>query len=108
MGGLLNSVRIHDICAANGIGNWAGGMIETGIGQRFKIAISTLPNFKYAADIETSDRFLVEDLVTPDIAHIKGMLDANTDYKVDEVSSTVHRGHHNMQSLADERANRIP
>lgn len=85
VGGLLNSVRIHDICAANGIGNWAGGMIETGIGQRFKIAISTLPNFKYAADIETSDRFLVEDLVTPDIAHIKGMLDANTDYKVDEV-----------------------
>lgn len=85
VGGLLNSVRIHDICMKNGIGNWAGGMIETGIGQRFKIALSTLPNFKYAADIETSDRFLVEDLVTPDIAHVKGMLDADTEYRVDEI-----------------------
>jgi O-succinylbenzoate synthase len=85
VGGIRNSIRIHDICRAAGIGNWAGGMIETGIGQRFKLAISTLPNFVYAADIETSDRFLVEDVVTPDIMHVNGYLDANTDYRVDEV-----------------------
>ena len=85
VGGMLNSKRIHDICRDAGIGNWAGGMIETGIGQLFKLAISTLPNFVYAADIETSDRFLVEDVVTPDIAHVDGYLDANTDCQVDEV-----------------------
>ncbi|MGB4338260.1 MAG: enolase C-terminal domain-like protein, partial [Bacillota bacterium] len=85
VGGMLNSKRIHDICRDAGIGNWAGGMIETGIGQLFKLAISTLPNFVYAADIETSDRFLVEDVVTPDIAHVDGYLDANMDCQVDEV-----------------------
>lgn len=85
VGGILNSIRIHDICHSAGIGNWAGGMIETGIGQRFKLAISTLPNFIYAADIETSDRFLVEDVVTPDIKHVNGYLDADTDYRIDEV-----------------------
>lgn len=85
VGGILNSIRINDVCRTAGIGCWAGGMIETGVGQRFKLAISTLANFVYAADIETSDRFLVEDIVTPDIMHTDGFLDANTDYQVDEV-----------------------
>jgi len=40
-------------------------MIETGIGQRFKITLSTLGSIKYALDIETSDRFLVEDVIEP-------------------------------------------
>lgn len=84
VGGILNSIRIHNVCRSAGIGCWAGGMIETGIGQRFKLAISTLENFVYAADIETSDRFLVEDIVTPSIAHANGFLDADTDYQVDE------------------------
>jgi O-succinylbenzoate synthase len=84
VGGILNSLAVNDVCQSAGIGCWAGGMIETGIGQRFKIAISTLENFIYAADIETSDRFLMEDIVTPNIAHADGFLDAEIDYQVDE------------------------
>lgn len=84
VGGLARSVAIHDLCRAARIANWAGGMIETGIGQRFKIALASLPNFTYAADIETSDRFLTQDLVVPDIVQRQGFLESATVYDVDE------------------------
>ena len=84
VGGLTSSVAIHDYCRDSGITNWAGGMIETGIGQRFKIALASLPNFVHAADIETSDRFLTEDLVIPDIVQHQGYIDSNISYTVDE------------------------
>ena len=84
VGGLLNSVRIHDLCKEAGVGNWIGGMIETGIGQVIKTALGTCDNFVYAADIETSDRFVVEDVITPDLAQTDGYLDANIEYHVDE------------------------
>lgn len=84
VGGLLNSSRIHDLCKGAGVGNWIGGMIETGIGQVIKTALGTCDNFVYAADIETSDRFVVEDVITPDLAQTDGYLDANIEYQVDE------------------------
>ena len=31
VGGILNSIRINDVCRTAGIGCWAGGMIETGV-----------------------------------------------------------------------------
>src|SRR5438552_6394954 len=33
VGGYLEARRIHDVCAANGIPVWAGGMLETGLGR---------------------------------------------------------------------------
>lgn len=84
VGGLLRSMQIHDVCQSAGIPNWAGGMIETGVGQRFKIALSTLENFTYAADIETSDRFLVEDVVEPNIVQRGGYIDTSVGYAIDE------------------------
>ncbi|NLJ61305.1 MAG: o-succinylbenzoate synthase [Firmicutes bacterium] len=84
VGGLLNSIKIHDLCKKAGVGNWIGGMIETGIGQVIKTALGTLDNFVYAADIETSDRFVVEDVITPDLSQTNGYLDANIEYQVDE------------------------
>ncbi len=84
VGGLLSSIRIHDLCRGAGVGNWIGGMIETGIGQIIKTALGTLDNFVYAADIETSDRFVVEDVITPDLSQTDGYLDANIEHQVDE------------------------
>lgn len=62
VGGLTNALAIHDICKTAGIGNWIGGMLESSIGQAFSIALATLDNVKYPADIFPTDRFYHEDL----------------------------------------------
>jgi len=63
VGGLLESKRIHDLCKKNNIGVWCGGMLETGIGRAFNIAISSLPNYIYPADMSPVNFFYKDDLV---------------------------------------------
>ncbi|MFA9288782.1 MAG: o-succinylbenzoate synthase [Weeksellaceae bacterium] len=63
VGGLLESKRIHDLCAQHGLGVWCGGMLETGIGRAFNIAIASLPNYIYPADMSPVDFFYQDDLV---------------------------------------------
>jgi O-succinylbenzoate synthase len=67
VGGYLNSKKIHDLCQANGIANWVGCMLETGIGQMSKIELASLPNFTLPADMAPSNRYYVEDIVEPAI-----------------------------------------
>ena len=63
VGGLLESKKIHDLCQENGIGVWCGGMLETGIGRAFNIAVASLPNFTYPADMSPVNFFYKDDLV---------------------------------------------
>lgn len=63
VGGLLESQRIHDICQASNIGVWCGGMMETGLGKAFNIALSSLPGFLYAADMSPAHFYFVDDIV---------------------------------------------
>ena len=63
VGGLLESLRIHDICQASNIGVWCGGMMETGLGKAFNIALSSLPGFLYAADMSPAHFYFVDDIV---------------------------------------------
>ncbi|MEO0166865.1 MAG: o-succinylbenzoate synthase [candidate division WOR-3 bacterium] len=63
VGGLLESKRIHDLCQKNNIGVWCGGMLETGVGRAFNIAISSLPNYIYPADMSPVNFFYKDDLV---------------------------------------------
>lgn len=65
VGGYLEARRIHDVCAANGIPVWCGGMLETGIGLAGNIALAALPNFTLAADISSSNRFFDRDITEP-------------------------------------------
>lgn len=64
VGGLLESKKIHDLCQQNGIGVWCGGMLETGIGRAFNIAVSSLPNYTYPADMSPVNFFYKDDLVS--------------------------------------------
>jgi len=66
-GGLTNSLAIHEICRKGGVGNWIGSMGETAVGNGFSIALATLGNVKYPADVMTSDRFYKEDLSEPPV-----------------------------------------
>lgn len=63
VGGLLESKKIHDICKEHGIGVWCGGMLETGIGRAFNIAVASLPNYIYPSDMSPVNFFYKDDLV---------------------------------------------
>ena len=67
VGGLGESVRLHDLCASNGIPVWHGGMLESGIGRSHNIHLSTLPNFSLPGDVAASRRYYAPDLIEPPI-----------------------------------------
>jgi O-succinylbenzoate synthase len=68
VGGLLNAVKIHDMCEAAGVPCWVGGMLESAVGSGVSAELATLPNFKYPADIFPSKVNYVEDLASPEIS----------------------------------------
>lgn len=67
VGGLTNAIAIHDHCRDRGIPCWVGGMLESAVGQGPSIALATLPNNKYPADVFPSDRLYAEDMSAPDV-----------------------------------------
>ncbi|GJL83100.1 MAG: o-succinylbenzoate synthase [marine bacterium B5-7] len=67
VGGLTNAIAIHDYCKQRHTPCWVGGMLESAVGQGPSLALSTLPNMRYPADIFPSDRLYSQDLSEPDI-----------------------------------------
>jgi O-succinylbenzoate synthase len=65
VGGYLAAKQIHDICRANGIPVWCGGMLETGLGRAANAALAALPGFTLTGDISASDRFYEQDITDP-------------------------------------------
>jgi len=66
VGGFTSAIAIHDICAKHGIPVWCGGMLESGIGRAYNIALASLPNFSIPGDISPSDRYWERDVVSPE------------------------------------------
>ena len=65
VGGYLEARRVHDVCRANGIAVWCGGMLETGIGRAANVALAALPGFTLPGDTSASDRYYREDITEP-------------------------------------------
>jgi len=65
VGGLRESVRIHDLAKEAGVPVWCGGMLETGIGRAANLALASLPNFTLPGDTSASDRYFERDLTDP-------------------------------------------
>jgi O-succinylbenzoate synthase len=65
VGGLTNAIAIHNLCRKSGIPCWVGGMLESAVGASHCLALATLPNFKYPADVFPSERFFKPDLSEP-------------------------------------------
>ena len=65
VGGFTESIAIHDRCARAGIPVWCGGMLETGIGRAYNVALASLPNFRLPGDLSPSSRYWRRDIVTP-------------------------------------------
>ena len=98
VGGFAEAKRVHDICMANGIPVWCGGMLESGIGRAHNIALSTLPNFLLPGDVSASKRYWKRDIVVPPIEvssqgtiHISGAAGFGYELDSDYLESLVVR-----------------
>lgn len=64
--GFTASKAIHDLCEANDIPVWCGGMLESGIGRAYNVALASLPNFTIPGDVSPSGRYWARDIVSPE------------------------------------------
>ena len=74
VGGYLEAVRLHDLCAARGVPVWCGGMLETGIGRAANVALGALPGFVLPGDTSASDRYYARDVLTEPFQLVDGCL----------------------------------
>lgn len=65
VGGLVESLAVHEVCRAHGAGLWCGGMLETGIGRAANVALASLPGFTMPGDTSASRRYFEQDLTEP-------------------------------------------
>ena len=72
VGGYLEAVRVHDVCAERGVPVWCGGMLETGIGRAMNLALAALPNFTLTGDVSASERFWARDIVDEPVRLLDG------------------------------------
>ncbi len=61
--GLGCSRELHDFCMARKIPVWCGGMLETGIGRAFNVALASLPGFTFPGDISASKLYFEKDII---------------------------------------------
>jgi O-succinylbenzoate synthase len=63
VGGFQQALAIHDRCADTSIPVWCGGMLESGIGRAYNVALASLPNFMLPGDLSPSSRYWERDIV---------------------------------------------
>ncbi|HVE77441.1 MAG TPA: o-succinylbenzoate synthase [Gemmatimonadaceae bacterium] len=66
VGGFAAAKAIHDLAAAHGVPVWCGGMLESGVGRAYNVALASLPNFSLPGDLSPSARYWERDLVSPE------------------------------------------
>lgn len=74
VGGYLEARRIHDVCTANGVPVWCGGMLESGLGRAANLALAGLPGFTEPNDISATARYFHTDITEHFEMH-DGMID---------------------------------
>jgi o-succinylbenzoate synthase len=62
VGGLSQAMAIHDLCRAQDVPVWCGGMLETGVGRAANLALASLPGFTLPGDISASERYYTQDI----------------------------------------------
>jgi len=60
-GSVADARGLHDACVRGRVDAVAGGMLETGVGRAFLLAIAALPGFTMAGDCSASDRYFGAD-----------------------------------------------
>ena len=74
VGGFTEAIRVHDLAFENEIPVWCGGMLESGVGRAYNVALASLPNFKIPGDVSPSARYWKRDIVDPEWTMEDGMI----------------------------------
>ncbi|TFD98243.1 o-succinylbenzoate synthase [Jeotgalibacillus salarius] len=74
VGGLTAAKKIHDLCIANDIQVWCGGMLEFGVSRAHNVSLSLLPGFTIPGDLSSSDRYWTEDITLPELKVTDGLV----------------------------------
>lgn len=74
MGGIGPVVTAHDVCRSEGITVWCGGMHEFGVGRAANLAVCSLAGFDYPSDVSGSDKYYENDIVSPAIKAVHGVV----------------------------------
>ena len=67
VGGHAEAQRVEQVCRAQHVPIWCGGMLESGIGRAHNIAMSTLAGFTLPGDVSASARYWAEDIIEPPV-----------------------------------------
>lgn len=62
VGGVSRGVAIHNLCLAQDVPVWCGGMLETGVGRAANLAMASLPGFTLPGDISATERYYQADI----------------------------------------------
>lgn len=79
VGGYTSSLGIHDLCVRHGVPVWCGGMLESGVGRAYNVALASLPGFTIAGDLSPSARYWERDIVEPEWTMSEGMVNVPVD-----------------------------
>ena len=66
VGGFNESIQIHHLCKTHRIPLWCGGMLETGIGRAYNVALASLPQMTLPHDISPSAHYWDTDICNPE------------------------------------------
>ncbi len=66
VGGFAESKAIHDLCLEHRVPLWCGGMLESGIGRAYNVALASLPGVTLPGDLSPSARYWERDVVRPE------------------------------------------
>jgi O-succinylbenzoate synthase len=66
VGGFRPSLAIHNLCLRHGVPVWCGGLLESGVGRAYNVALAALPNFTLPGDLSPSRRYWERDVVDPE------------------------------------------
>lgn len=74
VGGLTESLKIHDYCKQHEIPVWCGGMLEAGIGRAHNIALTSLSQFTLPGDTAGSSHYWQQDIIEPEVIVENGII----------------------------------
>ncbi len=72
VGGVAESLRLHDVAQAFSVPLWCGGMLESGVGRALNIHLSTLPGFTKPGDTASASRYWERDVINEPLEMVGG------------------------------------
>lgn len=78
IGGIQAALELSAKARAANIALWSGGMLETGIGRAFNVALATLDGYTLPGDTASSSRYWKPDIIEPEVIVEQGQIKVPT------------------------------